>query len=99
MVDISPVQALLGEHWRSVNLVLAAPAPPGTFDLPNVRVLADGTRDAHLMVMGDVNPLLRRIAGLEVRDIAIATPDIEDVFMRFYGAGAPADRPAVEAAP
>ena len=99
VVDISPVQALLGEHWRSVNLVLAAPAPPGTFDLPNVRVLADGARDAHLMVMGDVNPLLRRIGGLEVRDIAITTPDIEDVFMRFYGAGAPAGRSAGEVAP
>jgi ABC-2 type transport system ATP-binding protein len=84
VIDISPVQALLGEHWRSVNIMLDAPAAPGTFDLPNVRVLADAARDVHLMVRGDVNPLLRRLATLDVRDVAIATPDIEDVFMRFY---------------
>ena len=99
IVDISPVQALLGEHWRSVNLVLASPVTAGTFDLPNVRVLADSARDVHLMVLGDVNPLLRRIAGLDVRDIAVTTPDIEDVFLRFYGAGASALPAPEEVAP
>jgi ABC-2 type transport system ATP-binding protein len=89
VIDVSPVQALLGEHWRSVNLVVDGPVPPGTFDLPNVRVLAAGARDVHVMARGDVNPLLRRIAGLDVRDIAITTPDIEDVFMRFYDRSEP----------
>ena len=84
LVDISAVQELLAGHWRSVNLVLEEPAPDGTFDLPDVRVLAATGQMLHLMVRGDVNPLLRRIAGLRVRDVSITTPDIEDVFMRFY---------------
>ena len=41
-------------------------------------------RDVHLMVRGDVNPLLRRIAQLDVHDVSITTPEIEDVFLRFY---------------
>ena len=84
LIDISTVQALLAGHWRSVNLVLAEPAPPGTFDLPNVQVISTAARDIHLMIEGDVNPLLRRIAQLDVRDIAVTTPDIEDIFLRFY---------------
>ena len=36
------------------------------------------------MVRGDVNPLLRRLAALDVRDIAISTPDVEDLFFRYY---------------
>jgi ABC-2 type transport system ATP-binding protein len=84
LIDISTVQALLAGHWRSVNLVLAEPAPPGTFDLPNVQVVSASARDIHLMIEGDVNPLLRRIAQLDVRDIAVTTPDIEDIFLRFY---------------
>jgi len=84
LIDISTVHALLAGHWRSVNLVLAEPAPPGTFDLPNVRVVSASARDIHLMIEGDVNPLLRRIAQLDVRDIAVTTPDIEDIFLRFY---------------
>jgi beta-exotoxin I transport system ATP-binding protein len=84
LIDISTVQALLESHWRSVNLVLANPAPPGSFDLPNVEVVSESARDVHLMVEGDANPLLRRIAQLEVHDISITTPDIEDIFLRFY---------------
>jgi ABC-2 type transport system ATP-binding protein len=84
LIEISTVQALLAGHWRSVNLVLAAPPPAGAFELPNVQVVSAATRDVHLMVRGDVNPLLRVIAGLEVHDVAITTPDIEDVFLRYY---------------
>jgi ABC-2 type transport system ATP-binding protein len=84
IVRVSPVQELVGSHWRSVNLVLAEAAPAGTFDLPNVRVVSADARDVHLMILGEVNPLLRTIAGLDVRDIAITTPDIEDIFLRFY---------------
>ena len=101
LVDISAVQELLAEHWRSVNLVLGGPPPSGAFDLPNVRLLAQTGQMLHLMVQGDVNPLLRRIAQLEVRDVSITTPDIEDVFMRFYEGSGPAaaDPAATVAAP
>ncbi len=87
LVDVWAVGDLLGEHWRSVNLVLTSSPPPGTFELPNVEIVALTGREVHVMVRGDVNPLLDRIAGLDVADIAITTPDIEDVFLRHYHAG------------
>ena len=99
LTEISTVQALLASHWRSVNLVLDDAPPPGTFDLPNVEVASTSARDVHLMVRGDVNPLLRRIAQLEVHDVSITTPDIEDIFLRFYeGAEGNAVDAAAEAA-
>ncbi|MFH1475003.1 MAG: ABC transporter ATP-binding protein [Chloroflexota bacterium] len=84
LVKTATVAALVGDHTRSVNLVLARPAENGTFDLPGVTVLSSTGQDVHLMVRGDVNPLLGRLAGLEVRDIAISTPDVEDLFFRYY---------------
>jgi ABC-2 type transport system ATP-binding protein len=84
LVKTATVAALVGDHTRSLNLVLARPAEPGTFDLPGVTVLSSTGQDVHLMIRGDVNPLLRRLAGLEVRDIAISTPDVEDLFFRYY---------------
>lgn len=94
IVEVAPVHALLDDHWRSVNLILAEVPSRSLFDLPNVRVLSSSGRDVHLMVRGDVNQLLDRIAKVNVRDIAITTPDIEDVFLRFYGVDASA--PAAE---
>jgi ABC-2 type transport system ATP-binding protein len=84
LVKIATVAALVGDHTRSLNLVLARPAAPGTFALPGVTVLSSTGQDVHLMVRGDVNPLLRSLAGLEVRDITISTPDVEDLFFRYY---------------
>jgi ABC-2 type transport system ATP-binding protein len=84
IVDVSTVGELLGAHWRSINLVLEAPPPAGAFDLPNVEVAALTGREVHLMVRGDVNPLLERIAAFRVVDIAVTTPDVEDLFLRLY---------------
>jgi ABC-2 type transport system ATP-binding protein len=99
LVDVWAVGDLLGEHWRSVNLVLTTPPPPGTFELPNVEIVALTGREVHVMVRGDVNPLLDRIAGLDVADVAITTPDIEDVFLRHYHAGNDAGPTAAAGSP
>jgi ABC-2 type transport system ATP-binding protein len=91
LVDVSDVAALLGEHWRSVNLVLAKPGAAELFDLPNVDVVAVTGREVHVMVQGDVNPLLQRIAQLDVVDVAITTPDVEDLFLRYYHEDVPVE--------
>ena len=84
LVEVSTVSDLQASHWRSVSLGLAAVPPQGLFDLPNVRVVSASARDVHLMVQGDVNPLLRRLASIDVGDISIATLEIEDVFLGYY---------------
>ena len=84
IVEVAAVADLMGAHWRSVNLVLGTPAAPDAFALPDVEVVAATGREVHLMVRGDVNPLLARIAAHDVRDIAITTPDVEDIFLRSY---------------
>jgi ABC-2 type transport system ATP-binding protein len=104
LVSISAVSELQASHWRSVNLVLAAAPVPGLFDLPDVRVVSAEARDVHLMVRGDVNPLLRRLATIDVRDVSIQTLEIEDVFLGYYegsnGQARPGDdEPAARAVP
>ena len=84
LVKVATVAALVGDHTRSMNLLLARPAADGAFALPGVTVLSSTGQDVHMMVRGDVNPLLRRLAEFDVRDIAISTPDVEDVFFRYY---------------
>ena len=96
LVDVSTVSDLQASHWRSVSLVLTAAPPPGMFELPNVRVVSASARDVHLMVQGDVNPLLRRLATIEVGDISIATLEIEDVFLGYYEDTPVADAPVAD---
>ena len=84
IVKIATVAALVGDHTRSVNLVLGSPAAEGAFALPGVSVLSSTGQDVHLLVRGDVNALMGRLGELDIRDIAISTPDVEDLFFRYY---------------
>jgi ABC-2 type transport system ATP-binding protein len=97
LVDISTVADLQASHWRSVNLVLADPPTPGMFELPNVQVVSAAARDVHLMVRGDVNPLLRRLATIDVHDVSIASLEIEDVFLGYYEGSGPGPQKSAEA--
>lgn len=84
LVEVTTVSDLAASHWRSVSLELGATPPTGLFELPNVRIVSASARDVHLMIQGDVNPLLARLATIDVRDITISSLEIEDVFLRLY---------------
>jgi ABC-2 type transport system ATP-binding protein len=84
LAEVSTVGQLLGSHWRSINLVLDEPPAPDAFSLPNVEIAAITGREVHLMVRGDINPLMTRIAAHRIVDVAITTPDVEDMFLRHY---------------
>lgn len=87
LVETTSIRTLLAGHWRSVDLVLEQAPTPGMFDMPGVRVVSQSARDVHLMVRGEPGPLLRLLAKLDVEDVSITTPELEDVFLRLYGAG------------
>ena len=84
IVAVETVDSLPRRHVHSVELVLAEPPAHGTFALPDVEVVAANGPDVRLLVRGDLNPLLRRLAALEVREMALATPDLEEVFLAYY---------------
>ena len=85
IVAVESVGALSRRHLHTVDLVLARPPAEGTFTLPEVEVVSSDGAEVRLMVRGDLNPLLRRLGTVEVREMALATPDLEEVFLTYYG--------------
>ncbi len=53
--------------------------------MPHAEVLARHGRRVEIALDGDVNPLLRFLAGQEVEDLLLVPPRLEDIFMGFYG--------------
>ena len=75
LVEVSSVSGLLDLHVRSVRLVLDDAAVPG--DVRTTRTSRRSRRTAreiHLLVRGDLNPLLGRLAALRVRDLTSRRP-------------------------
>jgi hypothetical protein len=71
-----------------MQIVLERPAPVDQLmALAGVRLVsvdADGRR-VKLAVRGPLQPLLRAVSQLPLADLIYGPPDLEDVFMDYYG--------------
>ena len=56
-------------------------------DLPEVREWTEIGGTVSFLYSGDMNELIRVIAKGQVEDLTIAEPDLEEIFLHFYGKG------------
>ena len=56
-------------------------------ELPEVREWTELGGTVSFLYSGDMNELIRILAGKEIRDLTIAEPDLEEIFLHFYGKG------------
>jgi ABC-2 type transport system ATP-binding protein len=86
-------------HWRQA-VVFLRDAPPLRLDaIPGVvSCRIEGNR-VDLAIEGEIGPLLRGLASLDVVDLHLPPPRLEDIFLGFYGSDDPnsgSDRAGVE---
>ncbi len=72
-----------------MRLICEAEPSQNAFDVPNVQVISADSLAFHLLVRGDINPLLGRLGGLRVRDVTICEPEAEDLIHRVRREAAP----------
>jgi ABC-2 type transport system ATP-binding protein len=88
LVTVEEVARLRAMRERQMEVLLREPVSPERFAvLDGVRVMATDpvNRQLILGVRGDIQPLLRLLGELPVEDIIYGPPDLEDVFLHFYG--------------
>ena len=55
-----------------------------TFALPGVSMLEVGGEHVSFLYQGDVNTLMKVLAGMELRDALLEEPELEEIFMQYY---------------
>ena len=59
----------------------------GRFDpsgLSGIRDFKEDSGSASFLYSGDMNILLNRLSGGDIRDLNISEPDLEEVFLHYY---------------
>jgi ABC-2 type transport system ATP-binding protein len=101
LVEVNQVRNLTHLRQQDVTVRFDAAASPAWFRaLPNVRdaTAADGRREVHLRVQGDLDGVIKAAADHGAVNIVTRQPSLEEVFLRFYAqdrtpqAAAAADR-------
>jgi ABC-2 type transport system ATP-binding protein len=94
LVAVEEVERLKKVRERRMHVILEAPVPRERFSaLDGVRVVSEhrGGRQVELAVRGKLGPLLRTLGDLPVDDLSFAPPDLESVFLHYYGAKEPSE--------
>ena len=83
MVEISDIKSLQQSNYKKVSL--SAPGLDSqAFQLPGVSNLVRENGSLNFFYKGDINAVLRKLAGLQLSDVAIEAPTLEEIFMHYY---------------
>jgi ABC-2 type transport system ATP-binding protein len=77
-------------HRRQATVIFKGPAPADIGDTAGVTVVERNGSRVELDIDGEIGPLLSALAVLDVADLLLPPPRLEDIFMGFYG---PSERP------
>jgi ABC-2 type transport system ATP-binding protein len=89
LVAIEDVAALHERAVRHLVVRFASPPPAGAFaDVPGVRETSRNGTELALVAEGALDPLVKALARYDVVDLVSREPDLEEVFLAYYGRGA-----------
>jgi len=83
IVEISDIRTLQQNNYKKVR-VTANRLKPASFKLPGVTNLQTENGTVHFFFKGDINAVLQKISGIQVIDVTIEEPTLEEIFMHYY---------------
>lgn len=84
IVEISNIRALQQNNYKKVS-VSAEGLKAEVFNLPGVTNLqADNGAGVRFFFKGDINAVLQRMSEIQVADVTIEEPTLEEIFMHYY---------------
>ena len=83
IVEISNIRALQQNNYKKVN-VTAEGLDPATFDVPGVTNVQIENGTLNFFFKGDINAVVQKLSSIQVTDVTIEEPTLEEIFMHYY---------------
>jgi ABC-2 type transport system ATP-binding protein len=83
IAEISDIRSLQQNNYKKVH-VTADGLDPACFNLPGVTNLQAENSSVHFFFKGDINTVLRQINAIQVIDVSIEEPTLEEIFLHYY---------------
>ena len=82
MVEVSDIRTLQQNNTKKIRVNTRYGQP--AFDLPGVTNVVTENGTTQLFFRGDINLILRYLTTLNVDDVSIEEPTLEEIFMHYY---------------
>jgi len=84
IIKVEQIKALLENSTKRFTLELATPPDPTLFNIDGVSDFAMDAGSASFLFRGRVNEITRMLAGLDLTDLLVEEPDLEEIFLHYY---------------
>ena len=84
LVNIQSMKQLRESGYKKITLTAKAPIPEDFFDIPGAANVQQENRAASLMFNGSAASIMDRLQQLELEDILIEEPSLEEIFINYY---------------
>jgi ABC-2 type transport system ATP-binding protein len=83
IAEISDIRTLQQNNYKKVHIE-ATGLDPKNFELAGVTNLQSEDSSVHFFFKGDINQVLHKLSTLQVSDVSIEEPTLEEIFMHYY---------------
>jgi ABC-2 type transport system ATP-binding protein len=83
IAEISDIRTLQQNNYKKVHIT-AAELTPAAFEMSGVTNLQTEDSTINFFFKGDINSVLQKISSVQVADLTIEEPTLEEIFMHYY---------------
>jgi ABC-2 type transport system ATP-binding protein len=84
LIKLEKMSSLSENSYKRVHLEARTTMDLGGFKVPGINDLKVKENTADFIFKGNLNDILRKIAELDLRNISITEPDLEEIFLHYY---------------
>lgn len=84
IIKLEKMSTLKENNYKKISIEAKAGIPKEYFNISGVSNLEINDNLAKFIFKGNVNPVMKKIAGVELNNISIEEPDLEEIFMHYY---------------
>ncbi len=87
IINIDTISALKENSYKKINLETVGDADRAFFEAGGVASLEVNGNSVSFIYRGSVNALMRMLSSLDLSNVSVSEPDLEEIFMHYYRQG------------
>ncbi|HEX2927466.1 MAG TPA: AAA family ATPase, partial [Ruminiclostridium sp.] len=84
IIKLEKMSTLQENSYKKVSIETKSAIAKETFDIKGVNKLEVKGNTANFIFKGNINLIVQKLAALELRNILVEEPDLEEIFMHYY---------------
>lgn len=84
IIKIEKISTLQENNYKKISLEAKAAISPAVFNIEGVSSLNVKDKAANFIFKGDVNVIVGKLAAIDLRNVSIEEPDLEEIFLHYY---------------